>query len=146
MPASRLLSATLMSALFAAAVDAQPQILKVAASTDFICEPYSSLETLTTAPASKAMTTVLPLSCGIERDGKASDNRFEAALIGGLPKSKDRAVITWNQLSFPRAIDDTGFNRWTVEMNDGDTFERREWFDGKLRISLKKDLMVAPLD
>lgn len=142
-----------LTMLFTATMTAQAQIpcplcdqwmpVSVPAGTAFICEPYSNLETLTIKPESVAQTSVLPLSCGIADGDTAGKTRFEAALIGSYKTAPGRTVIAWDQLSFPYAVTAKGVDRVTLEMNDRETFESREWFDGKLRISFKRDFVVA---
>lgn len=146
--------ATCLTLVFMGVTSAQAQItcaqcegvlpVTVPAGTAIICEPYSDMDTLTAAPASAAKTTVLALACGIADGEKAMGPRFEAALIGIQDDAPGKTQTEWTQFSFPNAIEQTGMKRITYAMNDGDAFESREWFDGKLRLSLKHDLVSMP--
>lgn len=151
MPIAKKLSAASLAMLLATALNAQAQIIctlcsevlpvSVPAGTAVICEPYAGLETLKQAPASN--TLVLPLSCGVAQGDEAEKKRFEGALIGSNETSLGRMVIAWKQLSFPNAMEAGSVDRVTFEMNDRETFELREWSDGKLRVSFKRDLVFT---
>lgn len=139
------LSAMSLTILFTGAMSAQAEItpLVVPAGTAVICEPYAKLNTQTLQPASAAQSSVLPLSCGIADGNKAAKQRFQATLMGSYDTLSGRAVIAWKQLSFPSAVQANGVDLVTLEMNDRETFASREWFDGKLRVSFKRDLVFA---
>lgn len=135
-----------LTVLFAATMNAQakqPSPVNVPAGTAVICEAYFSNSTLTIKPDSNAKTTVLPLSCGLAEGETAANTRFEAELIGAYDTGKGPSVAVWNQLSFPYVVEASGMGRVTLEMNDRETFESREWFDGKLRMSFKRDFVIA---
>ena len=137
-----------LTVLFAATMNAQAEQslpVNVPAGTAVICEAYFSNSTLTIQPDSNAKTTVLPLSCGLAEGETAAKTRFEAELIGAYTPGTDRVVTSWNQLSFPYVVEASGMDRVTLEMNDRETFESREWFAGKLRMSFKRDFVIAQI-
>lgn len=146
--------ATCLTLVFTAVTSAQAQItcsqckafmpVAVPAGTAVICEPYFDTNTLTAAPASAAKTTVLALSCGIADGEQATGTRFEAALIGIQNDSPGQTQTEWTQFSFPHAVEPAGIKRVTYGMNDREVFESREWFNGKLRLSLKQDVVAMP--
>lgn len=135
-----------LTVLFAATMNAQakqPSPVNVPAGTSVVCEAYSGQNTITIEPDSNAQTTVLSMSCGIADGYTAGNSRFVAELIGSHDTTKGRAVTAWNQLSFPYVFGANGTHRVTFEINDSELFESREWFDGKLRMSFKRDFVFA---
>lgn len=111
--------------------------LTIAAGTIVTCAPEQSLGSVNEQSYKDGQPKLSQsLKCTVEsNEAVPKKTTFVGQLAGALNEdvAPGRAVIVWRELHLAGE---------TVSLNDADTFESREWYDGNLRVIFKRDLTI----
>lgn len=111
--------------------------LNISAGTVVVCVPEKNSGKINEKPYIDGKPKLSQaLTCTVEgNEALPAKTTFVGELAGMLndDSAPGRAVIIWRELHL-RGV--------TVALNDPDTFESREWYDGNLRVIFKRDLTI----